>query len=269
MKRCIILFCMMVFCTVQAQERHSRDSSTKETAAIDSSYYDDEVVDADDTSTAYFLPEKFTTLQYDSQQTNNRLFRHDALRKYKAERQFQYDRFIEPPKSWWDRFWDWFWKMIDRLLSTEGGRNTMWTVFTIVAVAIIIYFVIKVTGAKGGGLFGRNSKDGLGYSVSADDIHRISFEEAIQSAIASGNYRLAIRLLYLQALKKLSDKEHIQWQINKTNMDYLSETSGRHWSTLFASLTHSFEYVWYGEMPVTRERLTALQNQFHELNNQL
>ncbi len=120
-----------------------------------------------------------------------------------------------------------------------------------------------------GGMFGRSSSDKIDYTISADDIHGISFDEAIQQAIASSNFRLAIRLLYLQSLKKLSDNGYINWQINKTNTDYLQETSDKKWHSLFSSLTLTFEYTWYGEAVVSKERFNIVQQQFNQFNNQL
>jgi hypothetical protein len=145
----------------------------------------------------------------------------------------------------------------------------MWTVFIIVGVAVIAYFIFKVVGMKEGGLFGRSSKDSLDYSISSDDIHKISFEEAIQDAIASSNFRLAIRLMYLQSLKKLSDSGYINWQLNKTNTDYLQETRDKKWHSLFSSLTYNFEYTWYGEAAINKDRFGVVQQQFQQFNNQL
>jgi hypothetical protein len=124
-------------------------------------------------------------------------------------------------------------------------------------------------GIKEGGMFGRRSKENLIYSISSDDIHGISFEEAIENAIASSNFRLAVRLLYLQSLKKLSDRGYIEWQLNKTNIDYLQETKEKAWHSLFSSLTYNFEYTWYGEATVNKEKFQVVQQQFHQFNNQL
>ena len=205
----------------------------------------------------------------DSAFIEKRLFSPGDLNRIKADKDFQYDRYKEPPRSLWDRFWGWFWYKISELLSTRGGRTTLWTVLIIIGVAVIAYFVMKVMGMKEGGLFGRSSNENLNYTISSDDIHVISFEEAIQEAIATSNFRLAIRLLYLQSLKKLSDHGYINWQLNKTNTDYLGETRDKKWYSLFLSLTQNFEYTWYGEAKVNSENFNVVQQQFIQFNNQL
>ena len=198
-----------------------------------------------------------------------RSFNPEDLKSIKSDNDFNYDRYKEPPRSLWDRFWSWVWFQVSQLLSTKGGRTTVWTVLIIIGIAVITFFVMKVMGMKDGGLFGRSSRDHLNYTISSDDINAISFEDAIRQAIDSSNFRLAIRLLYLQSLKKLSDRGYINWQLNKTNTDYLYETSDKNWHSLFSSLTHNFEYTWYGETPVNQERFIAVQQQFIQFNNQL
>lgn len=205
----------------------------------------------------------------DTAPVDKRLFDAEDLKHIKADKDFQYDRYKEPPRSLWNRFWSWFWYKIYQLLSTKGGHTTMRSVFIILGAAVIAFFILKVMKMKEGSLFGRNSRENLNYTISSDDIHAISFEEAIQQAIDSSNYRLAIRLLYLQSLKKLSDSGYINWQLNKTNTDYLLETREKKWHSLFADLTQDFEYTWYGETPVNKEQFNVVQQQFFQLNNQL
>lgn len=207
--------------------------------------------------------------QTDTSAIEKRMFNHEELKKLKAQEDFQYDRYKEPPKSLWDRFWSWFWFKIDQLLTTKGGRTTLWVLFIVLGVVVIGYFVLKVMGMNKGGLFGRSSSQNLDYTISSDDIHGISFDDAIMEAIESSNFRLAVRFLYLQSLKKLSDNNYINWQLNKTNTDYLHETRDRKWHSLFSALTYNFEYTWYGETAVDREQFNSVQQQFVQFNNQL
>lgn len=208
-------------------------------------------------------------VQSDSSTIEVRSFNNSEIDKLKAAEEFQYDRYKEPPKSLWDRFWSWFWYKVDQILSTKGGRTTLWTLFIVLGVLVITYFVLKVMKMNKGGLFGRSSSQNLDYTISSEDIHGISFEEAIQDAIANSNFRLAVRLLYLQSLKKLSDNNYINWQLNKTNTDYLQETRDKKWHSLFSTLTYNFEYTWYGETAVDKDRFNAVQQQFIQFNNQL
>jgi hypothetical protein len=209
-----------------------------------------------------------TTLKSDTAGITIRMFDKQTLNELKNDSEFQYDKWQEPPVSWWDRFWSWFWWKVGQLLSTNGGKTTIWGLLILFGVSMIAFFVLKVTGMNRDSLFGRSSNR-LPFTTTTEDINSISFDEAINEAIANGNYRLATRLLYLQALKLLSDKGYIEWQKNKTNTDYLNEVSTNQWHPVFSSLTRNFEYTWYGAAPVNQERFLSLRKQFLQFNNQL
>lgn len=54
-------------------------------------------------------------------------------------------------------------------------------------------------------LFMRSRKSTLPYTVGEDTIYGVDFAERIADALARTDYREAVRLLYLQTLKQLSD----------------------------------------------------------------
>ncbi len=185
-----------------------------------------------------------------------------ALRAYKNDSAFQYDRYQEPPKSLWDKFWAYVWYQIQRVMSSKPGRTTVYTVLFCIGLAIVAFFIRMVFGMNKTKLFARATPDDLSYQVDTDNIHEINFETAISKAIADREFRLAIRLLYLHSLKILADTNTIDWRINKTNSDYLNEVSGKPWSATFAFLTRRFEYAWYGEIKVEQDDFEKLHHEF-------
>ncbi len=210
-----------------------------------------------------------TKLKRDTTFISPRSFNSEALKELKSNKDFQYSKSIEPPLSLWDKFWDWFWWKVHQLLNTKSGRVTTWSILLILAIMVIVFFVFKITGMDKDGLFGRSSKALQAYTLSQTDIHQISFDDEIEKAINNGNYRLATRLQYLQALKKLSDKGYIEWRINKTNTDYLTEISAKSFNDMFTKLTFDFEYIWYGEKQVSKEQFLDIRRQFQQFNNQV
>ncbi len=208
-------------------------------------------------------------LVYDSSSVQLRSWNKEQINAYKADKVFQYERYKEPPKSIWDRFWDWFWKKINQLLNTREGSATFQTVLIVLAVAMLAFFILRLTGMTKVGLFGRKSGNGLDYTESEEDIHHINFDDAIEKAIASGNLRLAVRLLYLQTLKKLADNGLINWQINKTNIAYVSELSNTGYQPAFSNLTLQFESNWYGDIPIDTTTFSEVRDQFIQFNRQL
>lgn len=208
-------------------------------------------------------------VQIDSSDVVVRSFNNNELQEFKKDKDFQYYGLTEPPKSLWERFWNWIWWRVHEIMGNKSGRRTVWTLLIVSGIAAIVFFVIKVMGMNSGGLFARAGGSSLPYTAETEDINRISFEDAIKEAIESRNFRMATRLLYLQSLKQLADKGYIQWQLNKTNSDYIMEVTGKPWQQLFKKLTYSFEYTWYGEMNLASDEFQNLQIQFQQFNNQL
>ncbi len=198
-----------------------------------------------------------------------RSFNKNALASLKNQKAFRYDSLTEPAVSFWDRFWNWFWFKVDQLLSTKGGKTTLWTLLYLFAGSMLVFFLFKITGMNKALLFGRGAGKGLAYTTSSEDINTIAFDDAVANAVSMGNYRLAVRLLYLQVLKNLSDRNIIQWQINKTNTDYVHEVEGKLWSPSFKKLTQNFEYTWYGETYIDSDTYQNIHGQFTQFNNQL
>ncbi len=214
-----------------------------------------------------------TGLKQDTGYVRPRAMDNNALKELKSTRDFQYDKSRETPQSLWERFWNWFWwkvrQLLANLLRTRNGRITFWSILIVSAIAIIIFSIMKLTGMDKNGLFGRSSRSAQKYSLLQEDINLISFEDAIEKAINNGNYRLATRLYYLQALKKLSDRGYIDWRINKTDTDYLAEITGKPFKDIFARLTFDFEYTWYGENQLSKEQFLEIRKQFQQFNNQV
>ena len=61
------------------------------------------------------------------------------------------------------------------------------------------------------------------------------------------DYREAVRLLYLQTLKQLSDEKRIDWQLYKTPTQYVYEVR----MPAFRQLTNHFLRVRYGNFEAT------------------
>ena len=104
---------------------------------------------------------------YDSSEVQVRALNAEKLNAYKADKDFQYERYTEPPKSLWDRFWDWLWQKIDQLLSTKEGSATFKTVLIILAVAILVFFILKLKinfSSPSVSTDGKKQKNQIGFS---------------------------------------------------------------------------------------------------------
>ena len=138
-------------------------------------------------------------------------------------------------------------------------------IFWILAIGLFGYLVYRLF-LSNSSFLSRNRKN------VASDIAVIEEENAndpdslLRNAIKSGNYRLAVRYLYLQSLKRLSEKKFIEINTNKTNYEYVTEIRKHKFANEFASLTLQYEYVWYGEYPVDERLFEQIQNGFTQFN---
>lgn len=93
-----------------------------------------------------------------------------------------------------------------------------------------------------------------------------NFNEKINAAIKTQNYRLATRYYYLQTLKKLSDKNIIHFHAEKTNLDYQVEIKNSILKDRFKSLSRLYDYIWYGKFQIDELDFKRIQAQFNDFS---
>ena len=195
-------------------------------------------------------------------------FDKEAINSYKDQKEFHYDEAEIQQLSWWNKFWMWFWNMVGRLFAGAASNTVSRYFFIGLGVALVIYLIVKAIGTEN--IFSKKSKETiLPYDVITENIHQIDYETELQRLISEKKYRLAVRLLYLQALKKLSDAEIINWQPDKTNYNYLMEITQAELKQDFSKLTHQFDYIWYGDFPVDEHKFEPINRSFNQFNRQI
>ncbi|MEL6135253.1 MAG: DUF4129 domain-containing protein, partial [Bacteroidota bacterium] len=70
----------------------------------------------------------------------------------------------------------------------------------------------------------------------------------------------------LQPFQVMAERNIIQWQVQKTNRDYLREIRSKRkpLADSWGQLTYAFDYVWYGDMELGSEQYPALKTSFQE-----
>lgn len=97
-------------------------------------------------------------------------------------------------------------------------------------------------------LFGKkNRKIKIATHDLEENIHEINFPASILKFEKEQNYRSAIRYHFLYTLKKLTDKNLISWNPEKTNRDYLRELKNKNSQEDFRRIIYIYDYIWYGE----------------------
>ncbi len=156
---------------------------------------------------------------------------------------------------------------LNKLVRQQWFRNLMWFLMIGSFVAVVIWFLVSsnVKLFKKRPVSTTNSEN---HSI-AENIFEIDYNEEIYKAVNKGNYRLAIRLMYLQLLKDLSQKGIIKYKQERTNNDYVAQLSNTSYYKSFFQLTRNFEYVWYGQFEIKSEAFKIMQNSFVSFKNML
>ena len=105
--------------------------------------------------------------------------------------------------------------------------------------------------------------------ITGENIFDINYQKEIEKAVNAGDYRLAIRLMFLRLLKQLSQKKIIEYKQERTNFDYLSQLHATGYYNDFFRLTRNYEYAWYGKFDVSRETFGIIKSEFENFDRKL
>lgn len=143
-----------------------------------------------------------------------------------------------------------------------------WLFYLALAVAVI-YLVYILLNEGGAGLFSTKQNRKLNHyeEITAENIENTDIYALIKEAENHTDFRLAIRYYYLLVLKTLSLKNHIQFEDDKTNAEYLNEINDKPFSKNFAYASYLYNYIWYGEFPLDTNGYSKAKSNFITLLN--
>ena len=183
------------------------------------------------------------------------------IAKWQSNPAYDYNRELITPEI---NVFEWFRRQFGELLQKIFGNTLVAEYSEVVLICIavlILVLVIWFVYKKRPELFMRSRKSTLPYTVGEDTIYGVDFAERIADALARTDYREAVRLLYLQTLKRLSDEKRIDWQPSKTPTQYINEVR----IPVFRQLTNHFLRVRYGNFEATRELFDSMKSLQEEI----
>ncbi len=185
-----------------------------------------------------------------------------TVRRFRADEDFWYVNYIfkkekkeEPDKS-------------VPFTQTRAFETLLW----LIIVGGFAAFVVIYLANSNIGIFRKGHKTIAGAIESEDateNIFEINYQREIERAIANANYRLATRLMFLRALKNLSDKKVIQYKQDRTNFDYLMQLHSTKYYNDFFRLTRNYEYSWYGQFAIEPEKFNIIKDDFENFTRNL
>ncbi|HRO47198.1 DUF4129 domain-containing protein [Agriterribacter sp.] len=217
--------------------------------------------------TLFFSGKEDPSSLYDSSVIKSRFVPDSVTQALKADKAFWYankDMQTQKKKTGSHSFWYKLWDIVFTMLRSPVFRQLMWLLMLILFSAAVIWFLVQnkmnIFGSRKPVALSPQLKEG-----DADNIFAANLQEAVAAAAAEGNYRLAVRFSYLHLLKIFSQNDLIHYTTGATNSEYLARLYTKPFYKDFFQVTRSYEYAWYGEMPVSREQYENIQHDFSSL----
>ncbi|MBX2846164.1 MAG: hypothetical protein KTR13_08110 [Saprospiraceae bacterium] len=209
--------------------------------------------------------DNYTELEADSTTTTYRSIDEATIEDYKKKRDYKYFQ-RERKTTWLDKFFRWLAEKLQIKVGNPGFgaffKFLKWLLIIVLS-GVIIYVLAKMLRL---GLFtvkdDQKTKEDIPFEELEKNIHEVDFDPLIEEAKATGNYRAAVRLLYLKSLRQLSDRSLIKWSLEKTNKDYFYEIKSDNVKNKYKQLASLFEYVWYGEFDVDQVSYYQIEELF-------
>lgn len=161
-------------------------------------------------------------------------------------------------------FWDFFVK--DQVLGLSVAEILLYTL----GIFGLLFFILTFLKVDVRGIFVKNAQQiSVNFEDLGENLEALDFEGMIQNARRQGDFRTAVRLVFLETLNRLTAAGYIKWQINKTNQDYLAELRLSRFREEFAALTRSYEYAWYGDYPVNEQTFDIIEQTFRSFQQKV
>lgn len=188
------------------------------------------------------------------------------------------DRYDLDRPSFWDRILRWIDDLFDALFPDDvpqgagavaeiGSRIVVWAIVISGGALLAILLSYWLRGLLGGILGER-----LRRRTATDEEMPATAAEArsqAQTLAGTGNYRAAVRQLYLAALLHLDEQGLLRFQRDQTNREVLAQTKpGTEVHAHLKPAVETFDRVWYGEHEPDRPTFEAYSAEIDEIMSQ-
>lgn len=212
-------------------------------------------------------------IQYDKSSVTPLQFDDKAIAELKEDEAFDYVEFV-PPDNIWTRFKNWINEIWNSFIHwiLQGNEATGILGFLVKAlpylliagvVAFLVWLFLRID--LGGSPLKNTELNKVILSDEQDIIETQDIESLITQALRENNYRLAVRFYYLLILQKLSQKDIIDWQVQKTNAEYVYEIKTESLRKDFTKLTRIYDFIWYGNFDVNETDFLKAEKEFKKI----
>ena len=149
---------------------------------------------------------------------------------------------------------------LERLLNSDGFT---WFIYFLLG-AILLYAILRILSENNMRLFYRSPERTVKGPEEVSNPLEENLDAQLQEALRGGDHRLAVRWLYLKALRLLNDRAAIRYHVDATNREYVRQLAGSDSYEPFRFLTGAYERVWYGEFPLSEGSFGRLYQYFQD-----
>lgn len=146
----------------------------------------------------------------------------------------------------------------------SGGSSLFRIPILLLAIGIVTWATIRLMGqlsSKRVHVVRHKRREVLG-EVIEENVTQTDILERAKRIAEEGDFRMAVRLVYIAMLLHLEALGRLRLEKAKTNRDYLNSLSGDDQTfTIFSRLTAIFEETWYGESLTSREDFLSFLRQ--------
>lgn len=229
-------------------------------------------------SISVFSQEKITDIKIDSSNVEQKLFDQKALDVYKSQDDFNYNEKLREDNVF-QKAWAWLGRVVKRILSwifddigpAVGILAAIVKAIPWIVLGLLLFFMLKfflkVNTKKATDAI--ETVPSIQLTKDEELINNKQLSELIAQAIQEKDYRLAVRFYYLLILQKLTDKELIVWQQEKTNEDFIREVGHLKIAPQFTEITRLYDFVWYGNFEINKGEFLKAEILFNTLTKKI
>ena len=153
---------------------------------------------------------------------------------------------------------------LQRLLSSAFLQVLLWGIAAIF-VAVILYRLFSLDA-----VFRRQPAAALTVETAghAAKLSVAEYDQLVTQACRLGDYRMAVRYLFLKCLAGLEKHKYLVLSADKTNFQYVQEIDSR-LKNDFSSLALIYDYIWYGGIAPDKEMFTGIEKKFSGFNKKM
>ncbi len=197
-------------------------------------------------------------------------FSEETIQNFKEDPDYDYSEAIAEDHWWtkfkryirlqWQRFLDWMFGDYEAPLLLAILLDILPYLLLGLLLAFVLYLFGKIN--PGNYIFGTPDGGEIHFTEEEKIIKTRDIKKLIEKAVASENYRLAVRYHFLYLLQQLSREEIVIYDPAKTDEEYVQEISDGELQGHFRKASRIYDYVWYGDFTPTASDYQKIRNEF-------